>query len=327
LDQPAPVQILTELAHGHIAARCLHLIADFGVADVLGDRPATAADLAARTGTNADALDRMLRLLAAHGVFAREPAGYVHTAASRLLRGEGAQSLRSYVRMIGMPAIWRGFTDLGHAAKTGGPAVDWASLIAYFAAHPDESSLFNEAMMGKSLAVVPAVVAAYDFKRFATIADIGGGRGHLLQAILDNTPNASGVLFELPHVIADAREVASPRLRLMAGDFFTDGLPAVDAYILMEVLHDWADTDAKQILAGVRRAAPKHAHLLIVESLVSASPGPHFGNTLDIIMLAVTGGRERTRAEYERLLADTGFHLERIIATPTRYDIVEAVAV
>jgi hypothetical protein len=326
LDQPTPVQILTELAHGHIAARCLHLIADFGVADALGDRAATAAELGARTGTNADALDRMLRLLAAHGIFAREAAGYVHTPASRLLRGDGAQSLRSYVRMIGMPAIWRGFTDLGHAAKTGGPATDWASLVAYFAAHPDESSLFNEAMIGKSLAVVPAVVAAYDFKRFATIADIGGGRGHLLQAILDNAPNASGVLFELPHVIADARAVASPRLRLMAGDFFADALPAADVYVLMEVLHDWADADAKRILGAVRRAAP-HAHLLIVESLVSESPGPQFGKTLDIIMLAVTGGRERTRSQYERLLADTGFHLERIIATPTRFDIVEAVAV
>ncbi|HLF11751.1 MAG TPA: methyltransferase [Gammaproteobacteria bacterium] len=328
MDQPAPVQILTELAHGHIAARCLHLIADFGVADALGDRPATAAELAARTGTNADALDRMLRLLAAHGVFAHGPAGYVHTPASRLLRGtDGGQSLRSYVRMIGMPVIWRGFTDLGHAAKTGGPATDWASLVAYFAEHPDESSLFNEAMTGKSLAVVPAVVAAYDFKRFGTVADIGGGRGHLLRAILDNAPNASGVLFELPHVIADARAVASSRLRLMAGDFFTDPLPAADVYVLMEVIHDWADADAKSILGAVRRAAPQHAHLLIVESLVSESPGPHFGKTLDIIMLAVTGGRERTRSEYEGLLAATGFHLERIIATPTRYDIVEAVAV
>jgi hypothetical protein len=319
---------LTELAHGHIAARCLHLIADFGVADALGDRPATAAELAARTGTNADALDRMLRLLAAYSVFAHGPAGYVHTPASRLLRGtDGGQSLRSYVRMIGMPVIWRGFTDLGHAAKTGGPATDWASLVAYFAEHPDESSLFNEAMTGKSLAVVPAVVAAYDFKRFGTVADIGGGRGHLLRAILDNAPNASGVLFELPHVIADARAVASSRLRLMAGDFFPDPLPAADVYVLMEVIHDWADADAKSILGAVRRAAPQHAHLLIVESLVSESPGPHFGKTLDIIMLAVTGGRERTRSEYEGLLAATGFHLERIIATPTRYDIVEAVAV
>jgi hypothetical protein len=243
------------------------------------------------------------------------------------LQSSGAQSLRSYVRMTGMPVIWRGFTELGHAAKTGQPAADWASLVAYFAHHPEESRLFNEAMVGKSLTVVPAVVAAYDFERFATVADIGGGHGHLLRAILERAPNASGVLFDLPHVIADVRESASPQLRLEAGDFFTDALPAADAYVLMEVIHDWADADAKRILGAVRRAAPPHARLLIVESLVSESPGPHFSKTLDIIMLAITGGRERTRSEYEGLLAATGFRLERIIATPTRYDVVEAVAV
>jgi hypothetical protein len=327
MDQLPPAQVVWGLINTHTIARCMHVIADFGVADALGDRPASAAELAASTGMNADALDRMLRLLAAHGVFSCEPPGYVHTPASRLLRSDHPQSMRSFARMIGMPVIWRGFTDLAHAAKTGTPATDWAGLMAYFSDHPDEASLFNQAMVGKSGGVVPSVVEAYDFSPFGTVADVGGGRGHLLHAILERFPTASGILFDLPHVIADASGVASRRLRLVAGDFFRDLLPVADAYVLMEVIHDWADEEAAKILSAVRRVAPKHARVLIVEAFVSESPGPHFGKMLDIIMLAVTGGRERTRSEYEGLLASTGFRLEGIIPTPSQYSVAEAVVV
>src|SRR5690606_28779338 len=154
--------------------------------------------------------------------------------------------------------------------------------------------------------------------------DVGGGRGHLLQAILARAPETNGILFELPHVIADAAEAASERLTLAAGDFFADPLPSADAYVLMEVLHDWDDEHARRILEGVRRSAPAHARLLIVEAVVSAEPGPAFGKTLDVIMLAITGGRERTQAEYALLLRETGFQLERVIPTPAQYSLVEA---
>jgi hypothetical protein len=182
-------------------------------------------------------------------------------------------------------------------------------------------------MASKSGSIVPAVVNAYDFTPYGVIADIGGGRGHLIQAILERVPTASGILFDLPHVIADAADVASGRLQLLAGDFFRDPLPIANAYLLMEVLHDWADEEAAKILAAVRRVAPMHARVLIVEALVSESPGPHFGKMLDIIMLAVTGGRERTRSDYETLLASAGFRLEQIIETPSQYSVVEAVVV
>ena len=327
MDQLPPDQVVWGLINSHALARCVQVAAEFGVADALGDRPASAAELAKHARMNADALNRMLRLLAAHGVFAWSPEGYTHTPSSRLLRTDHPQSLRSFARMIGMPVIWNGFTELAKAARTGRPALDWAGLVAYFADHPEEASLFNQAMVGKSGSVVPAVVAAYDFTPFRLIADIGGGRGHLLQGILKRAPTASGVLFELPHVIADAAEIASARLRLQAGDFFVDPLPVADAYVLMEVIHDWADEEAAKILAAVRRAAPRHARLLIVESLVSESPGPHFGKMLDIIMLAVTGGRERTPSEYEALLKAAGFRLERVIPTPSQYSVVDATVV
>jgi O-methyltransferase domain len=325
MDELQPAERVWELINMHTLARCMHVIAEFGVADALENKASSAAELAAATGLNANALGRMLRLVAAHGVFASMPEGYLHTPASRLLRSDHPQSLRSFARMIGMPVIWHGFTDLAHAARTGKPATDMAGLFAYFSEHPAEASLFNQAMAGKSAGVLPTVLEAYDFSPFATVADIGGGRGHLLQAILDRVPAASGVLFDLPHVITDASGAATERLRLSAGDFFRDRLPEADVYVLMEVIHDWTDADATKILSAVRRAAPKHARVLVVEALVSESPGPQFAKMLDIIMLAVTGGHERTRAEYERLLASTGFRLERIIPTASQYSLVEGV--
>jgi hypothetical protein len=199
------------------------------------------------------------------------------------------------------------------------------SLVEYFATHPDEATIFNASMVSKSRAVLPAVADAFDFAPFATIGDIGGGRGHLLKLILERTPSAQGVLFEQPHVIADTEP--APRLSLVGGDFFADALPAADLYLLMEVLHDWDDADATRILAAVRRAARPGTRVLIVEILVPDTPGPHSGKTRDIIMLAVTGGRERTEAQHAALLASAGFELARVVPTASEYSLVEAVAV
>jgi hypothetical protein len=323
---PPPESVIKDLAIAHVLARCLHVVADFGVADALGDAPLSATELAERVGLDPDALARMLRLLAAGGVFAAGPKGYSHTAASRLLRGDDPRSLRALVRMRGLPIIWRGFTELEHAARTGQPTTDWPALVAYFASHPEEAAVFNEAMVAKSQVVIPAVLDAFAFDAFKVVADIGGGRGHLLQAILARAPDARGVLFELPHVIADAAPAASPRLRLVAGDFFADAMPAADLYILMDLLHDWADEDAARILAALRRAAPRGGHVLVIETLVAEGPGPHFSKMLDILMLALTGGRERTPAEHARLLDGAGFRLERVVPTTAQYSIVEAVA-
>jgi len=323
MSQPPPPQVISDLLHGHIGARCLHVVARLGVADALGDEPATVAALAARTGANADALERMLRLLCSYGVFEPSGNGYAHTPASRLLCSDHPQSLRAYAQLHGMTPFWNAFTDLERAAKSGEPVIGWTTLIEHLASHPDDSRLFNESMVSKSVAASAALTRFYDFAPFRTIADIGGGRGHLLRAILEAAPHASGVLFELPHVIADASPM--PRVELVSGDFFKDSLPSADLYLLMEVLHDWADADVAKILAAVRRAAPPRARLLIVESLVGETQG--LGKTIDIVMLALTGGRERSRAEYSALLGAADFRLERVIDTGTRFAIAEALAV
>ena len=324
-EMPDPLAVWT-LINSHVVARCIHVIADFGVPDALGGEPASTEELADRTGMNADALARMLRLVSAHGLFAEGPAGYVHTPRSELLRSDHPQSLRSFARMIGSNS-WAAFTELAQPAQTGRPAFGWQAMMAHFAEHPDEAALFSQAMVDKSAAVVPAVVEAYDFSAFATVVDVGGGTGRLLSAILEQDPEVTGVLFELPHVIADAGDVASDRLQLVGGDFFADPLPVADAYVLMEVLHDWTDEDAAGILTAVRRAAAPGARLIVIEVLVPDTPGPDHSKLLDIIMLAVTGGRERTRDQYETLLTEAGFQLERVVSTRSPYFIVEAKAV
>ena len=326
---PTPHEVLQQIATGWVLTRSLHVVADLGVADALGaDEAQPAATLAAATGAHVQALERVLRLLAAHGVFAVDEGGVVsHTPASRLLRADHPMSLRAYVRMLGLPFTLGAATHFAHALRTGRPSVEVvapAGVFPYLAAHPDEARVFGEAMTSKAHAQVAGVLAAYDFTPFRVIGDIGGGRGHLLAAILDAAPAARGVLFDQPHVIAEAVGLASERLTLTPGDFFADALPACDLYVLMEVIHDWADPEATAILRAVRASAPAHATLLLVEDLVPDVAGPTWARTLDVAMLALTGGLQRTAGEYAALLAGCGFQMERVIPTPGGASIVEA---
>jgi hypothetical protein len=198
-------------------------------------------------------------------------------------------------------------------------------LWAYFAEHPEEGGLFNAAMVAKAHGAIAAIVAAYDFSSFDLIGDIGGGHGHLLQAVLDRAPSAKGVLFDQPHVIKEIADLASERLTLQAGDFFKDKLPACDAYLIMEVIHDWNDADSVSILKAIRRAVPPRAKLLLIETMVPDDPGPHWSKNLDVHMLTFIGGRQRTQQEYAALLTKASFSFKLQIDTPADISILEAV--
>jgi hypothetical protein len=181
-------------------------------------------------------------------------------------------------------------------------------------------------MTAKAAVDIAAVLGAYDFSRFATIADIGGGRGHLLTAILDVVPTAGGVLFDRPQVI-EALDSAHDRLTPQAGDFFVDALPAADAYVVMDVLHDWPDAECASILRAIRAAAGRGAKVLVIENLLPDNGGDPRGHTLDIIMLVMGGGRERTAARWSELLTSCGFSDPTVIPTKGPLRIVEATAV
>jgi hypothetical protein len=323
-----PVDTILQIAGGHVLPRCLHVAADLGVADALDETPRTASELAESVGADPDALDRVLRLLSAHGVFESRSGAYAHSAASRLLRSDHPQSMRAVVRMFGLPILWKISGALEETVRSGAPATPSVlpqGLWEYIAKNPEESQIFNAAMTAKAYGQVAGVLAAYDFSGFGAVADIGGGRGHLLRAVLDAAPPAKGVLFDLPHVVGEVKGLASERLALQAGDFFRDPLPTCDAYLLMEVIHDWDDERSIAILRAIRSAAPSHARLLLIEQLIPPGDDPNWAKTLDIHMLFLLGGRQRTREEYEVLLKEARFVLERQIDAPGGVSILEAI--
>jgi len=236
--------------------------------------------------------------------------------------------MRDYARMFGLPPFWATFGELEQSVRTGlqvGDKVTPGGLWAYFAQHPEASAIFNATMVAKSRAQIAGILAAYDFSQFKRVGDIGGGRGHLLSALLERVPSAQGVLFDLPHVVGDAAGESRPRLTRQAGDFFRDDLPACDAYLLMEVIHDWSDAESVSILRAIRRAAPPQATVLVIEEMVPEDPGPHWSKMLDIHMLALIGGKQRTRTEYQSLFSAAGFSFRREIETDAGLSLLEAV--
>ena len=324
-----PHETIWGLATAVVVSRTLHVIADLGVADQISDAPVAAKDLAVACAADPDALDRALRLLAAHGVFTHEGEGYSHSEASRLLRSDHPMSMRAFPRMMGTGSFISSFAELGHSIRTGAPAFELVNpdgLFAHLQRQPDEAAIFGASMTAKAVADIGALLGAYDFSRFETIADVGGGRGHLLRAILDVAPLAKGILFDLPTVTA-AVDPGPDRLTFHAGDFFADPVPAADAYVLMEVIHDWDDAQAADILTAVRRAAAPGATVLIIEAMTSDGDPDPVSHTLDVIMLAITGGRERTPAQLGRLLEGAGFRTTNEVATRGPLRILEAVAV
>ncbi len=315
--QDDPQQLLMQFVGAHVVARCVHVVAEARIADHLGEDPEGPEMLAAKAGVDADALNRILRLLVSAGIFIATPEGYAHNPASRLLRGDHSSTLRDYARMIGSDWQWQSLGRLGHTLATGETGMRRAfglESFDYLAAHPEASALFDAAMASRAHIDLKPVVEAFDCARFPVIADIGGGNGSLLRAVLDAAPESRGILFDLPHVAGAA--APHPRIEVAAGSFFSDPLPEADAYLLRRIIHDWDDGPALRILTAIRRAAPSGARLVLIEMPLPEGPEPHPAKNLDITMLAVVGGRERTLAAYRSLMEAARFRW--IGATPTR---------
>jgi hypothetical protein len=329
MTEADPAQTLLTLTTGYWVSRCLHVAAELGVADAIGDQPQTAEALAGALGVQAQPLGRVLRCLANHGVFAMEGDRFTHNGASRLLATNAQPSLRSLARMMGLRAHWDAYGALEETVRTGRPGIDAATggdFFAFMAGRPEEARIFDEAMTAKSLGQIGPVLQAYDFSGFRTIGDIGGGAGHLLAAVLETAPEAKGVLFDLPQVVERAAERPHPRIRHVGGDFFKDPIPACDAYLMMTVLHDWSDAEAARILAQIKLTAPPGAKLLLLEAVIGLRDGFDFGKDLDIEMLVMTTGRERTAEEWTKVLAAGGWRLTRIVPARGMSAVVEAEA-
>jgi hypothetical protein len=324
-----PFETLRQISGGYCLSRSVHVLAELNVADALGDVPKSAAELAKAVGADADALSRVLRLASAHGVFEKQVDTFGHSPASRMLRSDHPRSMRAFVRMFGLAINWDAYRELEYSVKTGHRAMEKTlpeGIWSYLGQNAEASSIFNATMLAKAQGQIPAIVAAGDFSRFNVIGDIAGGRGHLLRGILEATATSKGILFDLPHVVKEASDLASARLTLQAGDFFKDPLPNCDAYILMEIIHDWPDKEAVAILQAVRRAANPGGALFLVETVVPADLGPDWSKMLDIHMLTLLGGKQRTLQEYQTLLEQSGFAFQRAIDTDAGISIIEALA-
>jgi hypothetical protein len=322
----APPEILLELSNAYVGSRALHVVAEAGIADLLGEAPCTVEELADKAGLDADALSRLLRLLEERSIFRRVDGAWAHTDASRLLRSDHPSSLRGFARMAGTPFSWDSVSHLGHSTRTGEPGSTLLhpdGWVAYLQAHPDEAQIFQDAMTAKAHEDVAAALTVHDFTRYRRICDVGGGNGHLLRAVHAAHPEVTGVNFDLPAVAGQL--TPEDGIEIVAGDFFVDPLPVADAYVLMNVIHDWDDKSTIAILEAVAVAGREcGATVLLLEALMPEGPEPHWSKTLDVVMLAVTGGRERTLGEYAALLDAAGLQLEAMTPTATPFSVIEA---
>jgi hypothetical protein len=317
-------------------ARALYAAACLGLADLLAGGPQDVVALAARTGTHAPSLHRLLRALASFGVLTEVEANrFALTRLGAALRRDAAGAARSTVLTLAGDWQWQAWSHfLGSltTGRTGLAAATGQELFAYLAAHPQDGACFDEAMAGLYGGLWPAVVAAWDFSPLKSVADIGGGVGLLLAEILAAHPHMRGLLLEQALTAAKARQVMEQRgltwrCEIVAGDFFAAVPPGYDAYVLAHVLHDWDDAQCLSILRRCREVMHRHARLLIVEAVLPDGDAPHPGKLLDLVMLTVTGGRERTEHEFARLLAAAGLRLVRVVPTAAEQRIVEAAAI
>lgn len=328
---------LLRMIGGMHASRCVYAVAELGIADLLGDAdgPRSSAELAAKTGTDEPSLYRVLRLLAALGVFEEHDSRrFSLTIVGERLRTGAAVGMRSWAILMEAVGGVAPFAHILETIRSGRPGREiefGEGVFESLARNPEAAASFDAAMAERTAAYAPSVADRYDFLDMQTVIDLGGGNGTLLVEILRRHAHLSGVLFETPTVAARADAVLDAsdlgeRCQVLAGDFF-ESVPAADCYLLANVLHDWDDARAIQILRNCRRAMSGAGRILIVERLIPEDGGDPVPTLLsDLTMLVITGGQERTNEQYGRLLAAAGLRLASVIPAAFPYGVIEAIA-
>lgn len=330
---PPHVQLI-EMATAGFISKVVYAAARLGLADHLAAGPRSAAELAGPTGTHAPSLHRLMRTLAGLGVLTHVgDQRFGLTPLGEALRSGAPGSARSTLLTFGGRAFAAAFEEILHSLQTGKTGFEKAMgmpIFDYFGRHPEEAQLFSETMVGFHGVEPPAVAAAYDFSGLGVVVDVGGATGNMLASILARHPGPRGVLFDMPHVVRDAPALlrqrgVEGRVAIEPGDFFKSVPPGGDAYVLSHIIHDWNEEQCLTILGHCRRAMKPENLLLIVEMVLPLEDVPHPGKLLDMVMLVIPGGRERTAPEYSDLLGKAGFRVRRVIPTESPVSIVEAV--
>ncbi len=326
---------IMQLATGYMPAACLYTAAKMKIADLLAAGPKHISELAgAAEKRNENALYRTLRALASVGVFRElNPGTFANTPLSEQLRSDLAGSSRDTVLFLANPLHFRVFAELMHSIESGETAfkkVTGLNSSEFFRQDAEENREFNAAMTSITTSFIGPALAAYDFGESGTLADIGGGHGFLLTAILQKHPGLRGMVFDLPHVVEGAKPrieslgLAS-RCEIASGDFFKT-VPRADSYVLKSIIHDWDDTRAITILKNCAAAMRGNSgKIILLEFVIDPGNEPSLGKWIDLEMLTMAGGRERTEAEYAELFAKAGLRLARVVRTAASQCVIEAV--
>jgi hypothetical protein len=335
-NEQSPEHRLRQMLPNLWLIQMIYVAAKLGIADLLCDGPLSVEVLATTTDVHAPSLYRVLRALASQGIFAEvESRRFELTPMAQLLRSDVPGSMRNVALWRGEPWRWHPISELMHSVKTGETAfnhVMGVGLFDYLGQNAEAYTVFNQEMTTMTIEQGIAVTDSYDFSQSGLIVDIGGGHGSLMEAILTTYPSTQGLIFDLPEVVEEARArlVAAgvmERCELVAGSFFESLPEGGDIYILKDIVHDWDDEHVSLILHNCHQVITNNSKLLIIERVIPPGNEAHFGKMVDIEMLTLTGGRERTEDEYQTLLRSFGFELKFIRPTSTAHDIMEAIPV
>jgi hypothetical protein len=327
---------LVHLGTAYWVSRTVYAAAKLGLADHLAGGPKTAIELAGPTHTHAPSLHRLMRTLASLGILSEDSNHrFALAPLGEALKTGAPGSARAVILALAGDWWWRSWEDFLYCLETGKTGMENAfgmTIFEYLAKHPEEASYFNEAMIGFHGGEPPAVAVAYDFSGFDAVVDVGGGTGNLLAAILKRHPRPRGVLFDLPHVVREAPALIqmhglADRATVEVGNFFESVPAGGDAYLLSHVIHDWNEDQCLTILENCRKAMKPSGRLLIIEMVLPAGDTPHPGKMLDMAMLVVPGGQERTAQEYGTLVGRSDFRLTRVVPTESAVCVVEALPV
>lgn len=320
----SPEAKLLEMMRGYRAAYALYLVVQLGIADLIDAEARSSEELAHATGCHVRSLTRLLRALASSGVFVEAaPELFGHSPMSRLLRGDHPRSRVPSISFLGAPYTLEAWSGLAHTLRFGTSAFEHVHGIdkwRYNELHPKDGAIFDQVMAGARLTRIAALLEAYDFSDHTTVVDVGGGRGHLLAAILAKHSGVRGVLYDLPNVVPAARTQldeagVAGRYSIETGSFFAR-VPTGDAYVLSDILHDWPDEQCLAILRACRAAVSPGGRVLVVEYLLVPGATPAHVAWLDLQMLVEFGeGRQRSVAELRHLFQATGFRVDSVLQT------------
>jgi hypothetical protein len=326
---PPPEAAMMQMVMGFWVSRAIYTAAKLGLSDLVNDGPKSVDDLAKSTRSHPQSLYRLMRALASVGVFEEiEPRRFATTPLGQTLITDRPGTLRYFAIAELGQEHYSAWEEFPYSIRTGHLAFlekFKEPVWQYYATHSDEADVFNRSMSTLTEWVTDAILKVYDFSGFDKIVDVGGGLGTFLTALLAAAPTAHGVVFDAPQVIAEAAGVVE-RIERVAGNFFESVPAGGDLYTLKMILHDWTDTECITILSNIRKAIAPGGKLLIVETVLAPGPDAPFKNFLDLNMMVMTGGCERTGDDFRMLLEKSGFVLSRVIPSESPMSIVEAIA-